>query len=165
MSYAIDAATRLHHRQLEAATQVQDLLIKAFGGLTTLADKAPQPPAPFTAPFEKVAAPLEKVTAPVAKFVGTRIEFADYVGQSRRDWSDLRTRFQDAIADRRSRKAEVDEAVEPVARRSHHRDAHAQAAREGDQGHQRLTSVTVNVMALRSGTTGTQRHRTSGCEA
>ena len=100
MSYAIDAATRLHHRQLEAATQVQDLVIKAFGGLTTLADKAPQPPARFTAPLEKVPPP-SKVTAPVAKFVGTRTEFADYLGQTRRDWSDLRTRFQSAIADQK----------------------------------------------------------------
>ena len=114
MSYAIDAATRLHHRQLEAATQVQDLVIKAFGGLTTLADKAPQPLAPFTAPFEKVAAPLEKVTAPLAQFVGTRIELADYVGQTRRDWSDLRTRFQNAIADQKLAKAEEAEPVVAV---------------------------------------------------
>jgi hypothetical protein len=94
MSYAIDAAARLHHRQVEAATQVQDLFLKAFGGLAKLADKAPQPPA-------RLAAPLEKVAAPVAKFFGTRSELAEYVGQSRRDWSDLRTSFQDAIAERK----------------------------------------------------------------
>ena len=106
MSYAIDAATRLHHRQVEAATQVQDLVLKAFGGLATLADKAPQPPARF-------AAPLEKVAAPVASIVGTPREFADYLGRARHDWSDLRTRFQVAIADLKIAQPEAEETIEP----------------------------------------------------
>jgi hypothetical protein len=104
MSYAIEAAAGLHHRQVEAATQVQDLFLKAFGGLATLADKAPQPPA-------RLAAPLEKVAAPVAKFVGTRSEFAEYVGQSRRDWTDLRTRFQDAFSQPKVAQGEVVDTV------------------------------------------------------
>ena len=113
MSYAIDAANRLHTRQVEAATQMQDLVIKAVGGLSALREKAPQPPQRLAAPLEKVAAPLEKVAAPVAKVVGTREELAAYARQSRRDWGDLRTRFQDAIAELKVAPPESDLAVVP----------------------------------------------------
>ena len=94
MSYAIDAANRLHHRQVEAATRAQDLLIKAFGGLIALRDKAPQPP-------ERVTAPLAKMAGPLTKVVGSPGQVADYVGQAQRDWLELQRRFAGAVNDLR----------------------------------------------------------------
>ena len=70
--------------------------VKAVGGLATLGTR-PRSPLRTHCPFGEGRHSLDS-DAPVAKFVGTRREIADYVGHTRRDWSELRTRFQDGIA-------------------------------------------------------------------
>lgn len=90
MSYALDAASRLHERQVEAATRVQDLMVKAVDSLVSLRNKAPEPP-------ERVVAPLEKISGPVSKVIGSPSEFASYVARSTREWTELQQKFQESI--------------------------------------------------------------------
>jgi len=90
MSYAVDAAAKLHDRQVEAATKMQNLVVKAADGLAGLRDKAPETP-------ERIAAPLGKVTGPVTKVVGSPSEVAAYVAQSGRDWVELQQKFAESL--------------------------------------------------------------------
>jgi len=94
MSYAVDAANKMHKGQIAAATKVQDLIIKAAdkaaGGLEGLRAKAPKPP-------QKVTGSLEKVTEPLGKVFGSRQEFAALLGQSARDWAELQQNFQSSF--------------------------------------------------------------------
>jgi hypothetical protein len=101
MSYAIDAANKMHRRQIAAATKVQDLILKAAdkaaGGLDELREKAPKPPQQLTRPWEKVTSPLGKATEPLAKVFGSRQEFATLMVQSARDWAELQQKFQSSF--------------------------------------------------------------------
>ena len=90
MTNAVEAALRLHGRQLEAATQVQDLLIKAVDGLAHLRHKAPPPP-------EQLAKPFTMITAPFVKAVGAPSDFSAYFVQTTRDWIQIQRRLQDAV--------------------------------------------------------------------
>jgi hypothetical protein len=101
MSYAVDAANKVHKRQIAAATKVQDLIVKAAdkaaSGLEELREKAPKPPQRVTGPLERVTEPLGKVTGPLAKVFGSRQEFATLLGQSARDWAELQQKFQSSF--------------------------------------------------------------------
>jgi hypothetical protein len=94
MAYAIDAANKVHERQIAAATKFQDLILKASAkassGLGGLREKAPKAP-------ERVTAPLEKASEPVSKVFGSRQEIVTMLGKNARDWADLRQRFQASL--------------------------------------------------------------------
>ena len=94
MSVVLDAASKVHQKQLDAATRSQGLVLKAVDTVTGLADslkaKAPQLP-------EQVAGPVEKATAPVEKVLGSRGELKAYVARSTQDWLEVQQSFQRAV--------------------------------------------------------------------
>jgi hypothetical protein len=94
MSVILEAASKVHQKQLDAAARSEDLVLKAFGKVRDLASslqaKAPSLP-------EQVAGPVEKVTAPVQKVVGSRSELRAYVTKSTKDWLEVQQSFQRAL--------------------------------------------------------------------
>jgi hypothetical protein len=91
MSVVIDAAEKVHNKQVEVATRSQEVVAAALRKVADVAQdlrgKAPQVP-------ESVSGPVEKVTAPVTKVVGTPSELAAYVARSTQDWLEVQHKLQ-----------------------------------------------------------------------
>jgi hypothetical protein len=94
MSLAIDAATKVHQKQIDAVTRSQDLAVSAVEKIASavqgLQAKSPSVPG-------SVAGPLEGVTAPVTKVVGTRSEVVSYLGRTVRDWAETQQKLHAAV--------------------------------------------------------------------
>jgi hypothetical protein len=95
MSYVIDAAGKVHDKQVAAATKSQDLFVKVVEKVAGLRDRAPQAPEAL----KVVVGPIQKVTAPVAKVFGDRTEVVEYVNGSVRDWIGVQQSFQNQLLD------------------------------------------------------------------
>ena len=92
MSYAVDAASKLHEKQLAAATKGQDLFVTVVEKVTDLREKAPRS-STVTGALEG----LDKLVAPITKFVGSRAEVTEYVTRTAREWLALQQQFQARI--------------------------------------------------------------------
>ena len=112
MSVVLDAASKVHQKQLHAAAKSEDLVLKVIGKVSGLTDsvKAKAPKLP-----EQVAGPVEKVIAPVEKVLGTRSDLKAYVARSTQDWLEVQQSFQRAVVS----------AVLPVASASNQADVQA----------------------------------------
>jgi hypothetical protein len=92
MSYAVDAATKLHQKNIEVATKVQDLIVEAVEKLVDLREKAPKAPSAVTDKLDDLAAPMTKI-------FGTRTEVREYITQTAREWVELQQKFQTRLLD------------------------------------------------------------------
>jgi hypothetical protein len=66
MSIALDAATKVHGKQLDAASKSQDLVVRGLEKVAALRDKSPKM-------HSALNGPLAKVTSPVAKVLGMQV--------------------------------------------------------------------------------------------
>jgi hypothetical protein len=92
MPYAVDAASKLHDRQIKAATKLQGLIVKGGDSLLALRAKSPQAP-------KRITEPLAKVVAPAARVVGTPSEVAESFATRTRDWVAVQRTLQDSLVD------------------------------------------------------------------
>ncbi|MET0740031.1 MAG: hypothetical protein ABWZ26_00575 [Candidatus Nanopelagicales bacterium] len=92
MSYAVDAASKLHEKQLAAATKGQELFVTVVEKVGDLRGKAPKAPA-------SVTDQLDKLVAPITKIVGTRSEVTEYVTRTAREWLALQQQYQARVLD------------------------------------------------------------------
>jgi hypothetical protein len=70
MSIALDAAAKVHGKQIAAANKSEELVVRGLGKVSDLLAKSPDVPA-------AVSDPLRKVTSPVAKALDKQVSFAN----------------------------------------------------------------------------------------
>ena len=94
MPVAIDTATKLHEKQVNAVTRSQDLVVSAVEKVAAAVQglRAKSPTVP-----DAVSGPLETVAAPLTKVVGDKSDVTAYLTRSVRDWADSQQKFQAAV--------------------------------------------------------------------
>ena len=86
MSYVIDAATKIHDRQLEAITKGRGGVVKLVKRVAELAEGAPQAPAQ-----------VRSLLAPVTSVVGAPTNYVRFVAESSKQQTAALLAFQDEI--------------------------------------------------------------------
>jgi len=92
MSIALDAATMIHSKQVNAAVMVQDLYISIAQKLADTVRTVGGRAVPDAISQQSSARP-----GPVAKVLGTPAELAAHVARSTHDWAGMECRFRTAI--------------------------------------------------------------------